>query len=110
MGIDDVRSSSLPEALKDWLYERLLRVDSQRPKEDFGKAFTQYLQQLPWTNITNGDGVLDQVWCRPGRTGILVLLVGLHWQADYSGGGKMWKENMKRVDTIFQAILNAPTL
>ena len=46
----------------------------------------------------------------PGKTGILGLLLCLYWQAEYSGGGNDWKANIKRVESIFSAILAEPTL
>jgi hypothetical protein len=53
---------------------------------------------------------MDEIWCRPGKTGIVILLVGLHWQALYSGAGKKWVSNIERVATIFDAILGVPSL
>jgi hypothetical protein len=60
--------------------------------------------------MTKGDAVLDQIWCRPGKTGIIVFLVGLYWQSEYSGAGNAWSDNMTLVNRIFHAILDAPTL
>jgi hypothetical protein len=107
---DEVRKSSLPEPLKDWIYSKLMHTDATRPNESFGDVFTDFLRGLPWNHLTQGDNVVEQIWCRTGRSGIVIFLVGLFWQAEYSGGGKQWKENMKRVESIFKAILNAPVL
>jgi hypothetical protein len=85
-------------------------VDCPRPGEEFGNEFTDYLVGLPWTSLATGNGIMDEMWCRPGRTGTIVLLVGLYWQALYSGAGKKWASNLERVETIFRAILNAPAL
>ena len=71
-----------------------MRNDATRPQESFGKEFTRYLEQLPWDSMIGGDEILKQIWCRPGRSGVIVLLVGLYWQAVYSGGGKEWKGNI----------------
>ena len=89
---------------------KLLRVDCPRPGEEFGNEFTDYLVGLPWTSLGTGNGIMDEMWCRPGRTGTIALLVGLYWQALYSGAGKKWASNLERVETIFRAILNAPAL
>ena len=59
--------------------------------------------------MIKGDAILDQIWCRPGKTGVVFLLVGLHWQAVYSGAGKKWERNLKLVDSIFRTILAAPS-
>jgi len=107
---DEVRTSSLPGALKEWVQCKLLRVDAPRPRESFGTEFTAYLQQLPWDKMTQGNNILDQIWCRTGKSGTLILVVGLYWQAIFSGGGNKWNDNMGHVDKIFQAIINALTL
>jgi hypothetical protein len=107
---DEVHKSSLPRALKDWVQSKLLRVDAPLPRESFGNEFTQYLQQLPWDDMLKGDNILEQMWCRTGKSGTLMLIVGLYWQAIFSGGGKKWKDNMDRVEKIFQQIMNAPKL
>lgn len=106
----EVHASSLPEPLKQWMYSKLLQVDCSRPGEQFGNEFTSYLVELPWSSLTNGNAIMDEVWCRPGKTGTIVLLVGLYWQALYSGAGKKWESNLQRVETIFHSILNAPEL
>lgn len=106
----EIHASSLPDALKEWMCCKLLRVDAPRPGEPFGNAFTDYLVGLPWTSFTNDNAIMDEVWCRPGRTGTIVLLVGLYWQALYSGAGKKWASNLERVETVFRTILNAPAL
>ena len=53
---------------------------------------------------------MNEFWCRPGKTGIIIFLVGLYWQAVYSGSGKTWASNLERVEAIFCAILKAPAL
>jgi len=87
-----------------------MQTDPTPPGESFGNDFTNFLGNLPWSSITKGDGILQQVWCCPGKTGIVFLLVGLHWQAVYSGAGKKWERNVKLVDNIFRTILTAPSL
>jgi hypothetical protein len=106
----EVNDSNLPFALKDWVYSKILRNDAHQPAESFGTVYTQYLVDLPWTPMMDRDSIMKEFWCRPGKTGIVVFLVGLHWQALYSGAGKDWESNIERVETIFCAILEAPTL
>ncbi|KAI0245161.1 hypothetical protein BJV78DRAFT_1159009 [Lactifluus subvellereus] len=57
-----------------------------------------------------GGTVITQIWCRLGKTGTIGLLKCLHWKADQSGTGLAWKANMKRVERIFNAILEHPDL
>lgn len=102
--------STLPGPLKDWLSTRILHTDATRPGELFRKEFTAYLVNLPWGVFADGNGIMDEFWCRPGKTGIIIFLVGLYWQAVYSGSGKTWASNLERIETIFHAILKAPAL
>jgi hypothetical protein len=87
-----------------------MKTDAKCPSDKFGKVFTDYLNGLPSTPSDIGGAVMAAVWCRPGKTGILGLLLCLYWQAEYSGGGNDWQANMKRVEGIFSAILAEPTL
>lgn len=105
-----MNDSNLPFALKDWVLSKIMRNDANPPPESFGAAYTQYLVDLPWSSTVDRDSIMKEPWCRPGKTGIVVFLVGLHWQALYSGAGKDWESNIERVETIFRAILEAPTL
>jgi len=89
---------------------KLMQTDAKRPSDKFGKVFTDYLNGLPSTPSDIGGAVMAAVWCCPGQTGILGLLLCLYWQAEYSGGGNGWQANMKRVEGIFSAILAEPTL
>ncbi|KAI0251377.1 hypothetical protein BJV78DRAFT_1154379 [Lactifluus subvellereus] len=57
-----------------------------------------------------GGTVITQIWCHLGKTGTIGLLKCLHWKADQSGTGLAWKANMKRVERIFNAILEHPDL
>ncbi|KAI0245103.1 hypothetical protein BJV78DRAFT_1159118 [Lactifluus subvellereus] len=57
-----------------------------------------------------GGMVITQIWCHLGKTGTIGLLKCLHWKADQSGTGLAWKANMKRVERIFNAILEHPDL
>lgn len=106
----EIHASSLPTALKDWMCSRIMQTDPTPPGESFGNDYTSFLGNLPWSTMTKEDGILEQVWCRPGKTGIVSLLVGLHWQAVYSGAGKKWERNVKLVGNIFTTIISAPSL
>ncbi|KAI0246681.1 hypothetical protein BJV78DRAFT_1157702 [Lactifluus subvellereus] len=69
-------------------------------------VLTEYLSRLPSSVFkVGGKSVMTQIWCCSGRTGIVGLLLCLHWQAEYSGIGPEWKTNLKRVEHIFKAIL-----
>jgi hypothetical protein len=89
---------------------KVMKTDATRPAEEFGQVFTKYLNELPSSTMAIKGTVMTEVWCRPGKTGIIGLLLCLYWQAEYSGAGNDWKANSKRVEYIFNAILAEPEL
>ena len=89
---------------------KILKVDVKCPLETFRKQFTSYLRGLPSSTLIIGGTVMSEIWSRPGKTGVIGLLLCLYWQAEYSGAGKEWEANMKCVESIFNAILATPDL
>ena len=59
---------------------------------------------------TSPSTVMSEVWAHPGKTGVIGLLLCLYWQAEYSGAGNDWNDNVKCIDSIFDAILAIPEL
>jgi hypothetical protein len=92
------------------MFAKAMNVDAQSPSESFGKVFTAYLHSLPSGTDTIGGTVMDQAWSRPGRTGVIGLILCLYWQAVYSGAGKDWRANIEHTERIFNAILAIPEL
>lgn len=105
LSFTEIRKSSIPEEWKDWMNSKLMNTDATKPAESFGKAFTDYLKSLPSTAMEAGGTVGQEIWCRPGKTGVLGLLLCLYWQAEYAGGGNDWRDNLKLVEHILNAIL-----
>jgi hypothetical protein len=87
-----------------------MNTDSKRPAQAFGVLFTEYLNGLPSSTMAIQGTVMTEIWCRPGKTGIIGLLLCLYWQAESSGAGNDWKANIARVRYIFNAILGQPEL
>jgi hypothetical protein len=110
LSVDEVRKSNIPEEWKDWMNAKITKIDARRPSESFGKTFTDYLKQLPSDTAQVGGTVMDHIWCRPGKTGILGLLLCIYWQAEHSGAGNDWESNIQYVEGIFNAILAVPEL
>ena len=110
LSFDEIRTSDIPEEWKDWMYAKLMKTDASLPKESFGQVFTQYLGRLPSSVRKVGGTVMKQIWCRPGKTGIIGLLLCLHWQAEFAGAGHDWMQNIRQVTDIFNAILSEPGL
>jgi hypothetical protein len=110
LSFKEIYESSIPDDWKQWMAAKAMKTDAKRPSESFGKVFTNYLRSLPASTHTIGGTVMDQVWSRSGRTGVIGLVLCLHWQAVYSGAGKDWHANLKLIDRIFNAILAIPEL
>ena len=110
LSFNEVRKSNIPEEWKEWMNAKILRIDAKGPSESFGKTFTDYLRQLPPGTAEVGGTVMENIWCRSGKTGILGLLLCIYWQAEYSGAGTDWESNVEYVENIFNAILAIPEL
>src|SRR5271156_6722078 len=81
LSFTEIKQSNIPEEWKDWAYAKIMKGDARPPSESFGKTFTTYLSQYS-SNVEDMAGtVMSNTWCRPGKTGILGLLVCLYWQA-----------------------------
>ena len=102
--------SHIPQDWKDWMSAKLMSSNASQPAELFRSKFTMYLKGLPPSVRMTGGAVMEQVWCRSGKTGMVGLLLCLFWQAEYSEAGNEWKENIKCIQEVFQAILSEPNL
>ena len=105
LSFTQICKSTIPEDWKDWMNVKLMNTDARPPDESFRKSFTQYLKGLQLTTPDSGSTVMSVLWCHPGKTGILGLLLCLYWQAEYSGARKNWEGNVKWVESIFNNIL-----
>jgi len=110
LSFGEIRQSDIPEEWKDWAYAKIMKVDAKRPSESFGKTFTTYLSRYSSNPEDMAGTIMSNTWCRPGKTGILGLLVCLYWQAEYCGAGNDWETNRERVEGILNAILAVPDL
>lgn len=84
--------------------------DAQPPDSGFGKVWTDFVAGLQMSKWAKKHDILQEQWCRPGKTGIILFLLGIHWQAKYSATGNDWYSNVKRVEEMFNIILTDPTL
>jgi hypothetical protein len=108
--MDEVSSSSIPDEWKEWIIAKINKTPASPPLDTFGQVLTTFLSRLPQSVFKVGGTVITQVWCRPGKTGIVGLMLCLRWQAKYSDTGHNWKANIKRVERIFNAIIAHPDL
>ena len=107
LSFTQIRKSTIPEDWKDWMDSKLMRTDVEHPAESFRQVFTEYLKGLPSFTNRHGGTVMTQIWCRPGWTGIVGLLLCLYWQSTYSGARNDYEDDLKHVKSIFQAILTS---
>jgi len=84
LSYNQIREASIPDQWKDWMYAKLMKTDAKGPSESFRKVFTAYLNGLPSSTMAIQGTVMTEIWCRPGKTGIISLLLCLYWQAEYS--------------------------
>ena len=106
----EIHVSSIPDAWKDWMSTKVMNTDAHRPTQAFRLVFTDYLNKLPSSTMAIEGTVMTEIWCRPGITSIISLLLCLYWQVEFSGAGHDWKANLARVGYIFNAILGQPEL
>jgi hypothetical protein len=79
----------------------------KRPVDSFRKVFTDYLKSLPSTVLKAGGTISIEMWCCPGKMGVLGLLLCLYWQVECASVGNDWMANIKVVEHIFNAIILA---
>jgi len=108
--IVEINSMSIPGNVKDWLMSKKMSRDAHPPDSGFGKVWTDFLANLPVSKWAKKPCILQEQWCRPGKTGVVLFLLGIHWQAKYSATGNDWNRNVERIQQIFNIILTDPTL
>jgi len=111
MRLVDVKETGLPSALQDWALAQISKVEfsSAQVPADFGAQMLNWWKGL---NVGQKDvsDIFKYLWCRDGRTGLVMLVLGMHWWADKSGGGKAWKAVMREMIEMFESLGNAPDL
>jgi hypothetical protein len=106
----EIKDLNIPEAIKDWMISKRLQQDARPPDSRFGNIWTDYLRALPLAMWQDDGNIFQETWCRTGKTGIVMFVLGLYWQAEHSGGGHDWEANLKFVEAIFELILSIPEL
>ena len=106
----ELNDLTVPPDVLNWMINTQLSQEHPPPDDGFGKVWTTFLSQLAVSDWETTSDILQEMWCRPGQTGIVFLLLGTHWQAEYCGTGKDWHKNVKRVESIFNIILSHSAL
>ena len=75
--LTEIHKSDIPQAWKDWISCKIMKVDAPWPLETFGPMFTHYLKGLPASVCKSRGMVMEQEWCRSGKTRVIGLLLCL---------------------------------
>jgi hypothetical protein len=111
MTVVDVKTTQLPLALQDWAVCQIAKLEfsSTQVRETIGAEMLKW-----WKGLNVGrkdvDDIFNYAWCRDGQTGIVMLILGMHWWADRSGGGNEWKMVIREMSNMFEKLANAPSL
>lgn len=108
--IQEIGDLIVPPDIIAWMLGNKLAEDHPLPDGGFGAIWTTFLSGLPTSEWGKSIDIIKEMWCRPGPTGIVFFLLGTYWQAEYSGTGKGWYTNVKRIEHIFNIILDNPAL
>ena len=103
------QSSGLAE-WEEWMYAKVMKTDEKYLVKLFEKVFTNYLNGLMSSIMVIKATVMTEIWCHPGKTGIIGLLLCFYWQAKYSGSENECTANIKHIEYIFNSILVEPNM
>ena len=112
MGIDELQSSDVPTALKAWGEAQITKAefDANILTEQFGDEMRKWWDGLGIKQDREVDRLLAFTWCRNGKVGIAMLVLGMRWWADKSGAGKEWTRVLGEIATMWELIAAAPSL
>jgi hypothetical protein len=74
LSIAEINRLSIPADLKDWMISKKMSRDVHPPDSGFGKVWTAFLADLSIPTWAKGGSILQEEWCRPGKTGIVLFL------------------------------------
>jgi hypothetical protein len=110
MEVDELQSSDLPAALKAWGTAQITKVEFEAEilTVEFGNEMRRWWDELGLKKDWDGHRLLNFAWCRNGKVGIAMLVVGMHWWADRSGAGNDWTRVLKEMSEMWQLIVETP--
>ena len=108
----DVETIGLPESLQEWASAQISKVpfDYDSVGQGFGAEMSKWWTGLRLKSNRGSKAILAHNWCRNGHTGIVMLILGMHWWAQKSGAGTQWKKVMREMTDMFNAVASAPSL
>ena len=112
IGVEDIQSSDLPAALKAWGNAQITKTDFDTSilTEQFGQEMQGWWDGLGLKNSRKSDELLNYIWCRNGRTRIVMLVLGMCWWVKRSGGGTDWSRVVKEMTDMWELIAATPSL
>lgn len=108
--VEELQSSNLPAALKAWGTAQISKVefDAEILTVGFGNEMGKWWDELGLKKDQDADRLLNFAWCRNGKVGIAMLVLGMHWWADRSGAGNDWTRVLKEMSEMWELITAAP--
>jgi hypothetical protein len=110
LSIQEINDLIVPPDIIAWMLRTQHSQDHPPPDGGFGDVWTTFLSRLTISEWETTSDIIKEMWCRPGPTGVVLFLLGTYWQSEYSGTGKSWYTNIKRVESIFNCILANPAV
>lgn len=99
----------VPEDIQQWMINKNKLFDGHHPGSKFSKIWTKFVAGISLSKKGKCN-ILKEMWCRPGRTRVIIFLLAIFWQAEYCGSRKDWLANTEHIDSLFNLILNHPDL
>jgi hypothetical protein len=108
----ELQETDLPPLLKLWGVAQINKAsfDQDIVTEEFGKEMLSWWDGLGLKRNRGADHILSFPWCRNGKAGVVMLVLGMRWWADKSGGGKQWVRVLKEMTIMWELISAAPNL
>jgi hypothetical protein len=112
MGAKELLLTDLPAALTQWGAAQITKTEFNADvvTEEFGPEMLKWWDGLGLKQGQGADHLLDLAWCRNGTAGIVMLVLGMRWWADYSGAGKQWTRVLTEMTGMWELISAAPSL
>jgi hypothetical protein len=108
----DLQETNLPPLLKVWGVAQIRKAsfDHNIVTKEFGKEMLTWWDGLGVKQNRSADDILRFLWCRNGKVGIVLLILGMRWWADKSGAEKEWVRVLKEMTIMWELISAAPSL
>jgi hypothetical protein len=106
MGVDELQSSDVSTALKVWGKAQITKAefDANILTEWFGDEMQKWWDGLGFKQDWEVNRLLAFTWCKNGKVGIAMLVLGMCWWAD------KWTRVLGEITAMWELIAVAPSL